>query len=29
MLLAIVDENYKFIYIDEGSFRKESDSTIF
>lgn len=29
VLLAIVDVNYKFIYIDVGAFGKESDSTIF
>lgn len=29
VLLAIVDANYKFIYIDVGAFGKESDSTIF
>lgn len=29
VLLAIVDVNYKFIYIDVGAFGKEADSTIF
>lgn len=29
VLLAIVDANYKFIYIDVGAFGKDSDSTIF
>lgn len=29
VLLAIVDPNYKFIFIDVGSYGKESDSTIF
>lgn len=29
VLLAIVDANHKFIYIDVGAFGKESDSTIF
>ncbi|XP_026819148.1 protein ALP1-like [Rhopalosiphum maidis] len=28
-LLAIVDSNYKFVYVDIGSFEKDSDSTIF
>lgn len=29
MLLAIVDANYKLIYIDVGAFEKELESTIF
>lgn len=29
VLLAIADANYKFVYIDVGSFGKDSDSTIF
>ncbi|XP_034834262.2 uncharacterized protein [Maniola hyperantus] len=29
VLLAVVDANYKFIYVDIGSFGKDSDSTIF
>lgn len=29
VLLAVVDANYKFLYIDVGSFGKDSDSTIF
>jgi len=29
VLLAVVDSNYKFLYIDVGSFGKDSDSTIF
>lgn len=29
VLLAVVDSDYKFIYVDVGSFRKDSDSTIF
>lgn len=29
VLLAVVDANYKFIYIDVGAFGKESDNTIF
>ncbi|KAL4131524.1 hypothetical protein QTP88_008819 [Uroleucon formosanum] len=29
VLLAIVDSNYKFVYVDIGSFGKDSDSTIF
>jgi len=29
VLLAVVDANYKFSYIDVGSFGKDSDSTIF
>jgi len=29
VLLAIVDANYKFVYIDVGAFGKESDSTLF
>lgn len=28
-LLAIADANYKFIYVDVGSYGKDSDSTIF
>lgn len=28
-LLAIADANYKFIYVDVGSFGKDADSTIF
>ena len=28
-LLAIADTNYKFVYVDVGSFGKDSDSTIF
>lgn len=29
VLLAVVDSNYKFMYIDVGSFGKEADSTIY
>jgi len=29
VLLAVVDSDYKFIYVDVGSFGKDSDSTIF
>ena len=29
VLLAVADSNYKFIFVDIGSFGKESDSTIF
>ncbi|KAL4104426.1 hypothetical protein QTP88_019727 [Uroleucon formosanum] len=29
VLLAIVDSNYKFVYVDIGTFGKDSDSTIF
>jgi len=29
VLLAVVDSDYKFIYVDVGSFGKNSDSTIF
>lgn len=29
ILLAIVDSNYKFVYVDIGSFGKDSDLTIF
>ena len=29
VLLAIADANYKFIYIDDGAFGKDSDSSIF
>lgn len=29
VLLAIVDANYKFIYVDVGAFKKGSNSTIF
>lgn len=29
VLLAIIDANYKFIYIDVEAFGKDSDSTIF
>lgn len=29
MLLAISDADYKFVYIDVGSFGKDADSTIF
>lgn len=28
-LMAVADANYKFIYIDVGSYGKDSDSTIF
>nr|CAH7767049.1 unnamed protein product [Callosobruchus chinensis] len=28
VLLAVCDSNYKFLYIDVGSFGKESDSTV-
>lgn len=28
-LMAVADANYKFIYVDVGSFGKDSDSTIF
>lgn len=28
-LLVIADTNYRFIYVDIGSFGKDSDSTIF
>jgi len=29
VLLAIVDSNYKFVYVDIGSFGKDTDSSIF
>lgn len=29
VLLAVVDSNYNFIYVDVGAYGKESDSTIF
>lgn len=29
VLLAVVDANYKFIYVDVGAFGKELDSTFF
>lgn len=29
VLLTVVDSDYKFIYVDVGSFGKDSDSTIF
>lgn len=29
VLLAVVDSDYRFIYVDVGSFGKDSNSTIF
>ncbi|XP_052744688.1 uncharacterized protein LOC128199405 [Bicyclus anynana] len=29
VLLAVVDSNYKFVFVDVGAYGKESDSTIF
>lgn len=29
VLLAVVDSNYKFVFVDMGAYGKESDSTIF